>query len=352
MGFIRINRILKNGVFNKINKKMQQINWGMIGCGDVTELKSGPAFNKVSDSKLIAVMRRDAVKAADYAKRHSVPKWYSNAYDLINDPEINAIYIATPPSSHLEYAEAVLKAGKFVYVEKPMTVDLLSAKKLQKLVDEYKGKLSLAHYRRGQPQFIEIKKLIDEGILGEIKLINLRFLRRNMTSDKMKISKYAWRVDPAISGGGLFHDIAPHQLDMLYHIFGKVKVANGLSAGTNKLYAAADNVSGNILFENGVFFNGIWCFDIGENEVVDYCEILGEKGKMEFSFFDKQDVTLTKEGKSEILHFVKPLHAQQPLIGNVVKYFLGKGENPCSVHDGVEIMELMEKMTSNPTPFV
>ena len=99
---------------------MQQINWGIIGCGDVTELKSGPAFNKVSNSSLVAVMRRDAAKAEDYAKRHGVPKWYSNAEALIKDPDVNAIYIATPPSSHLEYAMAAMNAGKPVYVEKPM----------------------------------------------------------------------------------------------------------------------------------------------------------------------------------------------------------------------------------------
>ena len=74
--------------------------WGIIGCGNVTELKSGPAFNKVPDSKLIAVMRRDREKAEDYAERHKVPKWYDDADKLINDTEVNAIYIATPPSSH------------------------------------------------------------------------------------------------------------------------------------------------------------------------------------------------------------------------------------------------------------
>lgn len=327
---------------------MQQINWGMIGCGDVTEMKSGPAFSKVPGSTLVAVMSRNGDKAADYAMRHSIPKWYSNAIDLINDPEVNAVYIATPPSSHLEYAEAVLKAGKFVYVEKPMTTDLLSAKKLKELVDEYRGKLSVAHYRRAQPQFIEIKKLIDEDLLGEIKLVNLRFLRRNMNAEKLSVSKYAWRVDPEISGGGLFHDIAPHQLDMLIHIFGKVKSANALSVGTNKFYAAADHVAGSILFENGIFFNGIWCFDIGENEEVDSCEIIGEKGKIEFSFFDKQDIVITKKGVKETHHFEKPLHVQQPMIENVVHYFLGNGENPCSVKDGVDVMELIQKFTPIP----
>ncbi|MCX6333190.1 MAG: Gfo/Idh/MocA family oxidoreductase, partial [Bacteroidia bacterium] len=80
------------------------INWGIIGCGNVTEVKSGPAFNKVNNSRLIAVMRRDAVLAEDYASRHNVPKFYTDASKLINDPEINAVYIATPPSSHAEYA--------------------------------------------------------------------------------------------------------------------------------------------------------------------------------------------------------------------------------------------------------
>src|ERR1051326_4587202 len=106
---------------------MKKIKWGIIGCGDVTEVKSGPAFNKVKSSELIAVMRRDAEKAKDYAGRHKVAKWYSDANDLINDPEVNAIYVATPPSSHEEYAMAAFAAGKPVYMEKPMSVNAASA---------------------------------------------------------------------------------------------------------------------------------------------------------------------------------------------------------------------------------
>src|ERR1700747_392477 len=104
---------------------MEKIKWGIIGCGDVTEVKSGPAFNKVKDSELVAVMRRDGEKAKDYAQRHKVPKWYTNADQLIHDPDANSVYIATPPSSHEEYAIAVINAGKPVYVEKPMSVDAL-----------------------------------------------------------------------------------------------------------------------------------------------------------------------------------------------------------------------------------
>src|SRR4051812_25492983 len=111
---------------------MNEIRWGIIGCGDVTEVKSGPAFNKVNHSTLAAVMRRDASKAADYARRHGVPKWYSDANALINDDTVNAIYIATPPSSHEEYAVMALNAGKPVYVEKPMTTDADAAERIAK----------------------------------------------------------------------------------------------------------------------------------------------------------------------------------------------------------------------------
>ena len=90
---------------------MQTINWGIIGCGDVTEIKSGPAFNKVPNSSLVAVMRRNGAKAADYAKRHNISRWYDEADKLINDPKVNAIYIATPPSSHEEYTLAAINAG-------------------------------------------------------------------------------------------------------------------------------------------------------------------------------------------------------------------------------------------------
>src|ERR1700730_9641033 len=102
------------------NHNHQVISWGIIGCGNVTEVKSGPAFNKVNHSRLVAVMRRDAAKAADYAKRHQVPAWYSDAESMINDPAVNAVYIATPPKFHEEYVIAALQKGKLVYVEKPV----------------------------------------------------------------------------------------------------------------------------------------------------------------------------------------------------------------------------------------
>src|SRR5215471_11186905 len=148
---------------------MDKIRWGIIGCGDVTEVKSGPAFNKVKNSELVAVMRRNAELAKDYAQRHHVPKWYSNAASLINDPDINAIYVATPPSSHEEYALAAIKAGKPVYVEKPMSIDAASAERMARSAAEKNIKLCVAHYRRAQPLFNKVKQLLDEGAIGNVR---------------------------------------------------------------------------------------------------------------------------------------------------------------------------------------
>jgi 1,5-anhydro-D-fructose reductase (1,5-anhydro-D-mannitol-forming) len=96
------------------------IRWGMIGCGDVTEVKSGPGFQKAAGSALMAVMRRNGGLAADYARRHGVPRCYDRADALLADDEVDAVYIATPPDTHADYALLAAAASKPAYVEKPM----------------------------------------------------------------------------------------------------------------------------------------------------------------------------------------------------------------------------------------
>jgi predicted dehydrogenase len=325
---------------------MKKISWGIIGCGDVTELKSGPAFNKVKNSELVAVMRRDAAKAKDYAQRHNVPKWYTDANDLINDPDINAIYIATPPSSHEAYTIAALQAGKPVYVEKPMSVNAASATNMMNAVAQKNGKLTVAHYRRAQPLFKKIKDLITEKIIGEIRFAKLDMYKRSLSKEELSIEKTSWRVDPVLAGGGLFHDLAPHQLDLMYHFFGEIDKASGIATNQAGLYAADDMVTGNILFRSGVHFSGIWCFNVSAADEKDNCEIVGEKGKISFSFFEQKPILLTINDKTEKFSFDALQHVQQPMIEQVVNYFLGEAPNPCSAEDGVEVMRLIDKFTT------
>ena len=324
---------------------MQKINWGIIGCGDVTEIKSGPAFNKVSNSALVAVMRRDAAKAEDYARRHQVPTWYSNADELINDPGVNAIYIATPPSSHEEYTLAALNAGKSVYVEKPMSLNAASANVMMNAARETGGKLVVAHYRRGQPFFKKIKELIDKNTIGGIRFARMDYFKKPLSKTELETKGISWRVDPAISGGGLFHDLAPHQLDLMYYFFGEAEAVSGYAINQQKIYAADDLVSANILFRSGVVFNGLWCFNSDEASEKDSCEIVGEMGSIRFTVFGEQKIILTVKGKTEIISFDSLPHVQQPMIEEVVSYFLDHGTNPCTAEDGVKVMEMIDNIT-------
>jgi predicted dehydrogenase len=324
---------------------MEKIRWGIIGCGDVTEIKSGPAFNKVKNSELVAVMRRNAEKAKDYAQRHHVPKWYSDANALINDPDINAIYIATPPASHEEYTIAAIKAGKPVYVEKPMSVDAGSAHRMANCASEKNIKLCVAHYRRAQPFFNKVKQLLDERAIGKVRFVRSEIYKRSLTVDELAVPKVAWRVDPSIAGGGLFHDLSPHQFGLMYFFFGRPKKVSAISFNQGAQYEADDIVAGNVLFEDEVLFNGVWCFNVAERDEKDCCEIFGDQGKISFSFFNQGQIELTANGESKSFTFDTLEHVQQPMIEKVVEYFLNQGANPCSAEEGTTVMQLIDDFT-------
>lgn len=324
---------------------MAIIKWGIIGCGDVTEIKSGPAFNKVPHSSLAAVMRRNAQKAEDYAKRHQVPRWYDDAAKLINDPEVHAVYIATPPSSHAAYAIAAMRAGKHVYVEKPMAMDQASAKKMADIASNLNAKMVVAHYRREWPLFKKIKKLIDENALGAVRQVRLILHKPLLTASELADEKNAWRVNPAISGGGLFHDLAPHQLDIMYHLFGSALKINGESSNRSGIYEADDTVACNILFANGTLFSGSWSFNAPGP--IDRCEIVGENGSISFSFFSSTSIELCINNISTTLYFDPLQHVQQPMIEKVVQYFLGEAGNPCSGDEGAELMGWLDEIVKS-----
>jgi len=264
---------------------MQKIKWGMIGCGDVTEVKSGPAFSNVPDSELVAVMRRNAEKAEDYAKRHNVPRWYSDADKLINDPEINAVYIATPPDSHCEYTLRVAATGKPIYVEKPMARSYDECQRMIDACDKANVPLFVAYYRRALPDHLKVKELLDSGAIGEVRFVNIRLYWPTNWQIDLSKGDLPWRVDPEIAGGGYFFDLASHSFDFLDFIFGPVKKAAGLVANQAGLYKAEDIVAANFEFESGVIGSGVWCYSIDETSRTEVTEIVGATGRITYHSF-------------------------------------------------------------------
>lgn len=320
-------------------ENLHEVRWGILGCGDVCEVKSGPAFNKVANSRLIAVMRRDRDKVIDFAKRHGVPKYYTDARDLINDPDINAIYIATPPASHEHYAVACMEVGKPVYIEKPVTLNSASCEKMLEASRALNVKASVAHYRRGLPLFQKVKSLIKSGAIGSPRLISCTTFQA--ATEKMKAPGY-WRTTPEVSGGGLFFDLAPHQLDIFYWLFGMPAVLHGYSGNQKGEYPAPDLTNVEALLGDGVYLHGIWSFNLHASSDRDVCEIFGETGCIRFSFFRAADLEVITAGGSEKLTLAFPENIQQPMIDAVVRFFRGEGENPCSLEDALVTMRVMD----------
>jgi predicted dehydrogenase len=321
------------------------INWGIIGCGNVTEVKSGPAFNKVNDSRLLAVMRRNASLAEDYARRHKVPRFYSDAYALINDRDVNAVYVATPPGSHAEYAIASIKAGKPVYIEKPMALNYRECIEINETAARHNIPVFVAYYRRALPGFLKVKELIGNGSIGKVLFFQIQLFKH--PSEDEKAGKPSWRVMPEISGGGHFFDLASHQLDYMDYLFGPVQSVKSIAMNHGGLYGAEDFVTAEFQFKSQVTGSGTWCFTVSQYDNRDLIEITGDKGSIKFSCFSFENIVLTNDsGRTEIIN-ERPENVQLCLIDNVVKALTGKGESPSTGITGARTSRVMDEVVAD-----
>ena len=302
---------------------MKEIKWGFIGCGEVTEKKSGPAFNEVPGSHVVAVMSRSEKKARSYAERHHIRKWYTDAQELIDDPDVNAVYIATPPSSHATFAIMAMKAGKPVYVEKPLAASYNDCIRINRISEQTGVPCFVAYYRRYLPYFQKVKEIIQSGGIGDVINVQVRFSVPPRDLDYHSGKEMPWRLQPDISGGGYFYDLAPHQIDILQDLFGVITRAHGYPANRAHLYEAEDTISACFFFESGIPGSGSWCFVGHESAKEDCIEIIGDKGSLSFSDFNYEPIRLiNSEGKKDIV-VPNPPYVQLPIIQKVIEDLQG-----------------------------
>lgn len=293
------------------------IRWGIIGCGDVCEVKSGPAFGKIEGSELVAVMRRDGAKAADYARRHGVPCFYDDADRLIADPQVSAVYIATPPGAHAELALKVAAAGKPCYVEKPMARHHAECKRMVEAFDAAKLPLFVAYYRRRLPRFLKVKELIDDGTLGRLTGLVYRHTRLYRPSQAGQ-----WRLDPVHSGGGLLLDLGSHAIDLFDFFLGPLMDVRG-AASRFADGCCEDCVAMNFRAPGGVIGSASWNF--AGSSRIDLIEIEGTRARVSVSCFGEEPVRLEfADGRVEEFAIKNPPHIQQPLIQSIVDELLGQ----------------------------
>ncbi|NPD91305.1 Gfo/Idh/MocA family protein [Xylanibacter muris] len=323
---------------------MKILKWGFIGCGEVTEKKSGPAFSEVEGSEVVAVMSRELRKARGYAERNGIGKWYSDPQELIDDPDVNAVYIATPPSSHATFAIMAMRAGKPVYVEKPLAASYEDCARVNRVSEETKVPCFVAYYRRYLPYFQCVKNIVLSGRIGKVMNVQIRFAVPPRELDYANPGNLPWRLQPDIAGGGYFYDLAPHQLDLLQDMFGVIIEANGICANRGGLYKVEDSVSACFEFENGLPGSGSWCFVAHESAREDSIELIGDKGMLSFSVFDYKPIVLqTSTGREEIA-VSNPPYVQYPLIKNVIEHIQGISVCTCTCVSATPVNWAMDRI--------
>lgn len=312
------------------------VRWGIIGCGDVTEVKSGPGLQKAADSRLVAVMRRNGALAADYAKRHGVARWYDRAEALIADPEVDAVYVATPPDTHAQYAAAVAAAGKPAYVEKPMARSAAECDRMVEAFASARLPLFVAYYRRRLPGFVRVKELIDSGALGRVTGATYRL------SESFHRKGPVWRVDAAIAGAGHFLDLGSHALDLLDYFLGPLGDIKGMASNVASGYAVEDIVALSFRAEGGIL--GTMTCNFASATRDDALRITGTEGELSFPVFRSEPIRFESASGTQLLDFPYPSHVAQPLIETVVADLLGRGTCPSTGESARRTSRVMDRV--------
>jgi predicted dehydrogenase len=228
-----------------------EIGWGIIGCGDVVARKSGAALGAVAGSRLVAVMRRDPERLRAAAARLGAPVATTAAAELIAHPDVSAVYIATPPQHHLEYALAVAAAGKACLVEKPAGRSDVELARMVEAFDDAGAPLYVSYYRRYLSRFRAVKAVLDSGDLGALVAVQYTLAKPPRPD--------TWRLSAA-SGGGHFYDLAGHVLDLFDDWFGPLELTGSSARNVLPAHDTEDVVAITFQTESGLIGSANWNF--------------------------------------------------------------------------------------------
>lgn len=323
---------------------MRTIRWGMIGCGAVAEVKSGPGFYKSSHSELVAVTSSDAKQAQSFAARHGVPTVYGSNEELVADQSIDAVYIATPPSSHKPLSLLAARAGKHVYVEKPMAMRFEECREIVDACQQQGVQLFVAFYRRAMPRFLKVKEWIDSGEIGDVR--NVRAVQHQPpATEDLSRATLPWRLSSEVAGGGKFLDMGIHELDVFDFLFGAIEEVHGIASNQAGLYDVEDTVTAIWRHASGVQGYGSWCYVSGSGE--DAIQIVGSKGSISFEFFSDKPLRLDNAEGDQVVEILNPQHVQQPFIQSIVDDLNGVAPCPGSVESAVRSTWVADEILKN-----
>ncbi len=332
---------------------MKTVRWGLIGCGDVAETKSGPALQRARGSALVAVADRNGTRAESFAQRHGVPRWYDDADALIGASDVDVVYVATKPESHCDLVLRCAAAGKAVLVEKPMAMNALECSAMIDACAKAGVPLWVAFYRRSLPRFIKLRELIAVGAIGTVRMVSTLHTQALPSLEALRTPYWSWRLDPSRSGGGLFFEAACHTLDILDFILGPIGPVRAFSGNVAGVYAGEEIVAaayrfGGDGFGSGAYGSGAWCFAADRDQEI--TEIIGSEGRLRFptfNFLPPSDrspllVQLIRGAQTEEFQCEDPVYVHEPFIQSIVDEIHGQGHCPGSAAAALRGMRVIE----------
>ena len=296
------------------------LRWGIVGCGDVVEKKSGPSIRDAGASRIVAIMRRDIDKARAFAEQYDVELCTDDPAAVIAHPHVDIVYVATPPAAHKAHVLAAAAAGKHVLVEKPMGLSADEDREMIAACREAGVELFVAYYRRFQPHVLRMKELLETGAIGEPVSAQVDFAQPSTGRD------WGWRTQPAISGGGLFVDLVSHRIDLLVHLLGKPTAAHGLSATNDGRVESAAALA--VKFQGGAVASITG--DFASPRRIDRLVLTGTQGIITTDDLDRQSFELQRDGQIERLAFERFAAPHLGLIRHIQNVLAGNDVNRTS----------------------
>ena len=313
------------------------IRWGIIGCGDVVRKRVAAAIQNDPHSELVALCRRNPEKLAEFCSKFGVDRGSTDANDLINAPDIDALYIATPVHLHHPQTIAAARTGKHVLVEKPMALSTTECDEMIAACRNADVRLGVAYYRPFYPVVQRMSELVQSGEIGTV--LSVSAITSTPCAMQPDEDGY-WRVIPGEGGGGSLMDVGSHRLELFLRLFGPI---TGVKAfcGTVAVDYESENVASLALqFESGIQ-GTLQCF-FGTDTDQDEFAILGTKGRLTSRLLNDGPLLIEKNVEREVEQHPPCPNFNSPLIADFVAAILEDRQPTVTGENGREVNRIME----------
>jgi predicted dehydrogenase len=315
----------------------RRVGWGLVGCGDIARRRVAPALRDLDNCELIAVNRADAARAETFASEFGAKRWHADWRELVVDPEVEAVYVATPVHLHAGQAVAAAEAGKHVLCEKPLALTVAECERMNAAAEANGVLLGVAYYRRFYPVVERVREILETGEIGVPVIAQVNAFER---FDPEPGHPRRWLLDKLRSGGGPMFDFGCHRVEVLFNLFGDVSAVRGLASNVVFEREVEDTACALLKFARGT--QVVISVTHAAREPQDTLEIFGSEGSLRVEVLNEGRLRVrTKDGERIESH---PPHENlhQPLVEDFARAVIEGRPPRVDGRVGQRVSEILE----------